>query len=105
MSSGFDRLDPYRSGLSVSVSSRLSGSEKIGLDGSGHLDHQRRAPAVARLAGRRPDPSFADAIFLDVAPLDAQESDPDATRESRLIIKGARRVDAQPVWRKVIKRV
>ena len=101
MSSGFDGLNPYRSSLSVSVSSRLAGGEKVGLDRPSHLDHERLASAVERLAGRRPDPSFAHAIFFDVAPLDAPEPDADAPRQDRLVMEGACRIDAKTVGRGV----
>ena len=58
--------------------------KKIGLDGAGHLDDQRLASAVKRLARRRPDPLLAHTIFLDVAPLDAAKAHADTARQRRL---------------------
>jgi hypothetical protein len=62
-------------------------------------------PSIERLACRRSDPVLAHAILLDIAPLDALESDADAAGKRRLVIKGARRVDAQSVGRKVVHAV
>src|ERR1700733_639960 len=75
--------------------------KKIGLDGAGHLDHERLTSAIERLACGGPNPLFADTIFLDVAPLDAAKAPPNAARQRRLIIERARRVDAEPVGRNV----
>ena len=75
--------------------------EKIGLDGAGHLDHERLTSAVERLACGGPNPLLADTIFLDVAPLDAAKAHANAARQRRLVIERARRVDAEPVGRNV----
>src|ERR1700722_14822877 len=83
--------------------SRFAGRrrKKIGLDGAGHLDDERLAAAVERLARRRPDPTLAHGIFLDVAPLDAAKAHADATRKRRFVIERTRGVDAEPVGRNV----
>src|SRR6185437_17172209 len=83
-------------------SGRFAGRRQvIGLDYARHPDHQRLAAAIERLARRRPDPTLAHAIFLDIAPLDAAKADANAAQERRFVIKRTRRVDAEPVWQTV----
>ena len=55
--------------------------EKIGLDGAGHLDHERLASAIKRFACSRPDPLLAHTIFFDVAPFDAAKADADTASQ------------------------
>src|SRR5665213_3045705 len=74
---------------------------EIGLDRAGELDGQRIAVAVKRLAGGDADPTFADAIFLDIGFLGALEADADIARQSVGVEIGAARIVAQAVGRGV----
>src|SRR5208337_4931068 len=59
------------------------------------------AVAVARFAHGSPNPVFADAVLLDVAPLDAAKAYPDAARQRRLIAERACRIHTEPVGRDI----
>ena len=63
--------------------------EKIGLDGAGHLDDERRAFAIAGLTGLSANPALGDAIFLDILPVDAAKPHADAAGENLLVVKRA----------------
>ena len=89
---------PARAGEGAST---FGGPQEIGLDCAGHADRQQIALAVAGLADRSANPVLADAVFLDVVPLTALESNADAARKRRFVVKWAVGVDAEVVRRPV----
>jgi len=82
-------------------SSTFGAPQEISLDSAGHANRQQIALAVAGLPYRRANPVLADAIFLDVVPLTALETNADAARQRRLVVKRAAGVDAEVIRRPV----
>ncbi len=53
---------------------------------------------VDRLSGRHTNPAFAHAVFLNVGPFGAIETDTDVSFQDLFVIVWAPRIDAEPVW-------
>jgi len=81
--------------------STFGGRQEIGLDHTAQADRQQIALAVAGLADRSANPVLADAVFLDVVPFMTLESNADAARQRRFVVKRALGVDAEMIGRLV----
>ncbi len=85
---------------STDVSVRFS-VLKPGLDRAIELDRHRVAEAVARFAGGNADPSFGDAIFLDIGAHPVLEADADTAFQNLHVEMGAVGIDGKPIRRSV----
>ena len=93
---GGDRWRRRRQDVGHGIRAASAALLEIGLDLALELRRQD-AGAVDRLSDGDPDPSFADAIFLDIGLLDAVETNADATLEKLGVVEEALRIRGKPV--------
>src|ERR1700722_5622415 len=80
---------------------RLGLVAKIRLDRAVHLDGQRVAITIFRVARGNADPALAHAIFFDIGFLDALESDADVARQNIGVVIRALRIGRETVWQSI----